>query len=46
MLALEGSDPADRRLLSDVVKRVGKALRAMKGSGHVEQAYGLRDVVV
>ncbi|MFD1704470.1 hypothetical protein ACFSCV_15790 [Methylopila henanensis] len=29
VLALEGRDAADRRLLSDVVKRVGKALRGI-----------------
>ena len=45
-MALEGRDAADRRLLSEVLKRARKALSAMKGSGNVKQAYALRGVVV
>jgi hypothetical protein len=32
-MALEGKDARDRRMLSDIVKRIGKALRQMRDGG-------------
>ena len=37
IVALDGSDARDRRMLSDVVKRVSKALRALRLEGLVRQ---------
>jgi hypothetical protein len=38
IVALDGKDARDRRLLSDVVKRVGKALRGLLAEKAVEQS--------
>lgn len=35
LVALEGKDGRDRRMMNDIVKRMGKALRQMQDSGAV-----------
>jgi hypothetical protein len=40
MIVVEGKDPRDRRMLGDVVKRMGKALRQMMDAGLVARERG------
>lgn len=40
LITIEGKDARDRRLMADVVRRIGKACRQMKASGLVEGERG------
>lgn len=40
LVALEGKDGRDRRMMNDIVKRMGKALRQMQDSGIVARSAG------
>jgi hypothetical protein len=40
MIVVEGKDPRDRRMLGDVVKRMGKALRQMRDAKLVDRERG------
>ncbi len=46
IIALDGSDAHDRHMLSDVVKRVSKALRALRDDGLARQVVGAHNLVV
>jgi hypothetical protein len=45
LIQAEGKDTRDRRMMADVVRRIGKALRQMQNSGMVSRSQGKGEYV-